>query len=120
MYLLYYLLFVNIFSAFLCLIDKVNAKNGNWRISEKMLFIFSLIGGSFAMYITMRFIRHKTLHKRFMVGLPIIMLLQIAALIYFFKCFSRPFVAIGARMQHAAISPIPTVMLKYHQASPRP
>ncbi len=87
MYLLYYLLFVNIFSVFLCFVDKINAKNGNWRISEKMLFIFSLIGGSFAMYLTMRLIRHKTLHKRFMIGLPIIMILQIAVLVYVLKYF---------------------------------
>jgi len=87
MYLLYYLIFVNIFAIFLCIVDKVNAKNNFWRISEKMLFIISLIGGSFGMYLTMRFIRHKTLHKRFMIGLPIIILLQIIALIYVFKCF---------------------------------
>ena len=82
---MYYLIFVNIFAVFLCVVDKVNAKNNNWRISEKLLFFVSLIGGSFGMYLTMRFIRHKTLHKRFMIGLPIIALLQIVALMYVFK-----------------------------------
>ena len=57
-----------------------------WRISEKALFILALLGGSVAEYFTMRLIRHKTLHKRFMIGLPVIIIIQlilIFILIYF-------------------------------------
>ncbi|MBQ5843177.1 MAG: DUF1294 domain-containing protein, partial [Clostridia bacterium] len=46
------------------------------RIPEKTLFLTALFGGSLAMYITMLVIRHKTKHKRFMIGLPVIALAQ--------------------------------------------
>ena len=62
-------------------IDKYKAKRGKWRIKESTLFLLSALGGSAAMYITMRLIRHKTLHKRFMIGIPLIIIAQTALLI---------------------------------------
>jgi uncharacterized membrane protein YsdA (DUF1294 family) len=56
--------------------DKYAAKRKKARIPEKTLFLTALFGGSLAMYITMLVIRHKTKHKRFMVGLPVIALAQ--------------------------------------------
>ena len=56
--------------------DKSCAKKGKWRVPEKTLFILSAMGGSVAMYITMKTIRHKTQHKRFMIGIPAIMVVQ--------------------------------------------
>ncbi|MCL2071914.1 MAG: DUF1294 domain-containing protein [Oscillospiraceae bacterium] len=47
-----------------------------------MLFFVSAIGGSVAMLLTMRAVRHKTQHKRFMVGLPVIIVLQIAVVVW--------------------------------------
>lgn len=64
------------------MLDKLQAKNGGFRVSEKSLFALSIIGGSVGMYTAMRLIRHKTLHKRFMIGLPIIILLQSALLLF--------------------------------------
>ncbi len=49
------------------------------RVPEKTLLIISALGGSIAMLITMRAIRHKTQHAKFMVGIPVIILLQCAA-----------------------------------------
>ena len=70
-------------------IDKHKAKKGAFRISEATLFILAILGGSLGEYLTMKTIRHKTLHKRFMIGLPLIMILQLVAiissLVYFFK-----------------------------------
>ena len=60
-------------------VDKVKAQRGKWRISEKSLFIVSVLGGSVAMYISMRLFHHKTKHKRFMIGIPVIIVLQLAA-----------------------------------------
>lgn len=54
--------------------DKYAAKRKKARIPEKILFLTALFGGSLAMYIAMLVIRHKTKHKRFMVGLPVIVL----------------------------------------------
>ncbi len=77
--LLIYLAFINILSILNCMIDKDNARLGKRRISEKRLFVLSLFGGSVGMYLTMLIIRHKTKHLRFMIGLPVIIVLQCVA-----------------------------------------
>lgn len=62
--------------------DKYAAKRKKARIPEKILFLTALFGGSAAMYITMLVIRHKTKHKRFMIGLPVIALAQIVLIVF--------------------------------------
>lgn len=57
-------------------------KKGKSRISEAFLFFLASIGGSLLMLVTMKLIRHKTKHKRFMIGLPLIILLQILLVYY--------------------------------------
>lgn len=76
-----YFLVISLITAIVTAIDKHKAKKGAFRISEATLFLLAVIGGSLSEYLTMRAIRHKTLHKRFMIGLPLIMLLQLAATI---------------------------------------
>ena len=78
-----YFLLVSAVTACVTAADKIKAKKGRRRISEKTLFILALSGGSISEYITMKIIRHKTLHKRFMIGLPVIILLQLSAVIIF-------------------------------------
>lgn len=63
-------------------IDKYRAQNHKWRISEAMLFFFAIIGGSIGSIAGMHFFRHKTKHKAFTIGLPIILLIQIAITVY--------------------------------------
>ncbi len=62
--------------------DKRRARRGKWRVSESTLFLLAALGGSGAMLVTMRLIRHKTKHKRFMIGLPVIIVLQSALLLW--------------------------------------
>ena len=86
--LLAYLGIVSLISIIVCIYDKKISKRGNvrLRVPEKSLFLWSLLGGSVAMYITMRLIRHKTKHKSFMLGIPTIIILQAAlmgVLIYY-------------------------------------
>lgn len=86
--LLAYLGIVSLISIIVCIYDKKISKRGNvrLRVPEKSLFLWSLLGGSVAMYITMRLIRHKTKHKSFMLGIPAIIILQAAlmgVLIYY-------------------------------------
>lgn len=50
------------------------------RTPERILFLLCAAGGSLAMYMTMKLIRHKTRHRRFMLGIPAIFLLQLAVL----------------------------------------
>lgn len=59
-------------------LDKIFAKKHMRRIPEATLLTLALFGGALSEYITMKLIRHKTLHKKFMAGLPLIILLQTA------------------------------------------
>ncbi len=80
--LLYYLIVINIVTFLIYGIDKRKAKQGCWRISEATLLILAVIGGSIGALLGMKVWRHKTMHKKFKYGLPLILLAQIA-LIYF-------------------------------------
>ena len=71
---LLWLIIINIASIIVCIADKIKAKKRKRRISEKTLMLMSLMGGALFMYTTMRLIRHKTLHKKFMIGLPVIII----------------------------------------------
>lgn len=79
-----YFVLISVFSSALTVIDKRNARLNRRRISEKVLFLSAIFGGSAFEYITMKAIRHKTLHKRFMLGLPVIFLLQIALIVFLY------------------------------------
>ncbi len=75
---LLYLAVVNLLSVAVCCYDKSQARANRYRISEKSLLVLSAIGGSFAMYFTMHIIRHKTRKKKFMIGIPLIIIFQIS------------------------------------------
>ena len=78
---LYYLIFINIVTFLVYGIDKWKAKQGSWRISEATLLMLAVIGGTIGALLGMQVWRHKTMHKKFKYGLPLILLAQIA-LIY--------------------------------------
>ena len=80
-----YLLVVNLTAFFLMWRDKRLAKKENARrIPEKTLFISALLGGSVGAIIGMYRFRHKTRHWYFVIGMPAILLLQIAVIIALF------------------------------------
>lgn len=66
----------SVLAVILTVYDKYAARKKLVRVPEKILFSVALLGGSAAMYITMHIIRHKTQHASFMVGLPVIILVQ--------------------------------------------
>ena len=66
----------------LMLIDKIKAKKNLWRIKESTLMLWAAIGGSVGALAGMYTFRHKTLHRKFTIGIPAILILQIAAVIY--------------------------------------
>ena len=76
---LIYLAVISLVSMITTAWDKHCAKRDMWRVPEKTLIIMSILGGSVAMYVTMKTIRHKTKHPKFMVGIPVIIFLQVAA-----------------------------------------
>ena len=57
--------------------DKRKARRGDWRISEKALFLSAVLGGSLGAMIGMRVFHHKTKHWYFVFGIPAILVLQI-------------------------------------------
>ncbi len=77
-----YIIFISLVSAIVCVYDKHQAIVSGRRISERNLFLLSALGGSIAMYFTMRIIRHKTRHNRFMIGLPALIIIQIVVFTY--------------------------------------
>ncbi|MDU3137552.1 MAG: DUF1294 domain-containing protein [Anaerococcus prevotii] len=83
---LIYLISINILGIILTIYDKIASKKFRKnRIRENVLLLIGVLGGAVSMYITMKLIRHKTRHKKFMIGLPIILILQIAFIIYKLK-----------------------------------
>lgn len=72
---------VSVLGAVVCIYDKLAAKNGWTRVPERTLFFWALIGGGPGVLLTMLLIRHKTLHRQFMLGIPAIMMLQIAIIV---------------------------------------
>ena len=64
--------------------DKWAAKHKKRRVPERTLLSLGLIGGAAAMYLTMKCIRHKTKKKKFMVGLPLEILLHVLIIFCFY------------------------------------
>ena len=81
-YSMYYLFAINIVSFFLYGIDKYKAKKNKWRISEATLLMIAVIGGSIGAWVGMRIWHHKTMHKKFKYGIPIIIIMQVALAVY--------------------------------------
>lgn len=76
-----YLILVNAVAFFLMLADKQKAKKKQWRIPEATLMGSALIGGSIGALAGMYTFRHKTKHLKFTLGVPAILILQIAAVL---------------------------------------
>ena len=82
-----YLLAVNIVTFLLYGIDKYKAKKNQWRISEATLLTMAAIGGSIGAWVGMRIWHHKTMHKKFKYGIPVIIILQVALAVYLLTNF---------------------------------
>ena len=79
-----YLIIVNAVAFLLMHADKRKAKKKQWRIPEKVLFGSAIIGGSIGAILGMYTFRHKTKHTSFVVGMPVILILQIIAFVAYF------------------------------------
>jgi uncharacterized membrane protein YsdA (DUF1294 family) len=77
-FILIYLLAINVLAFFLYGIDKWKAKRSKWRIPEITLLSIAVIGGSIGAWLGMKVWRHKTMHKKFKYGIPLILMIQIA------------------------------------------
>ena len=78
---LLYLLIVNALGFLLMLVDKRKAQKNLWRIPESTLLLMAAIGGSIGSLAGMYRFRHKTKHLKFTLGIPAILILQLAAVL---------------------------------------
>jgi uncharacterized membrane protein YsdA (DUF1294 family) len=78
----YCFLALNLLTFIIYGIDKLKAKNAKWRISEATLILLAVIGGSIGAWLGLQVWRHKTQHKKFYIGIPVIIILQVVATIY--------------------------------------
>ncbi len=72
-----YLVTINIVTFLIMMLDKFLAIKNKRRISEKTLFILSVIGGSIGLLIAMYFVRHKIKKKKFYLGIPLLLISQV-------------------------------------------
>lgn len=78
-----YFIVINLFGFFIMWLDKRKAKKGAWRIPEKTLFIITALGGGIGTIAGMYVFHHKTQKIQFVIGFPLITILEIITIIYF-------------------------------------
>jgi uncharacterized membrane protein YsdA (DUF1294 family) len=71
----------------ICACDKRAAVKGKRRVSERALFVTAVLGGSAGVYAAMLIFRHKTRRLKFMLLMPLILLLQAGAALWALKVF---------------------------------
>ncbi len=95
---LIYLIAINVVTFFLYGIDKWKAKRSKWRISEATILGLAVIGGSIGAWLGMKVWHHKTMHKKFKYGLPLILIVQIA-IVFLTSCRSKQTVELSASIE---------------------
>ena len=80
---LIYLVSINVVTFFMYGIDKWKAKKSRWRIREAALLGLAVLGGSIGAWLGMKVWHHKTQHKKFKYGVPAIIIIQLALIVYF-------------------------------------
>ena len=78
LYLIIYLVIINVMTFIVYGVDKRKAKQSKWRIRESTLLGMAAVGGSIGALFAMKILRHKTLHNQFKYGVPLILVVQIA------------------------------------------
>lgn len=81
--LIYYLLGINLLTFLIYGIDKWKAKKDKWRVPEATLLLLAAVGGSIGAFLGMQVFHHKTKHKKFLIGVPLILVAQVI-IVYFF------------------------------------
>ena len=70
-------------------IDKRRAKLKRWRIPEARLLLMGAVLGGVGLYAGMKYFRHKTKHVKFIIGAPVLMIMNFIVLGFFLLKFSR-------------------------------
>ena len=69
--------------------DKEKARHGHWRIPERTLLLIAILGGSLGCLFGMYRFRHKTKHRKFTIGIPLILAFQIGIAVLLRHHFMR-------------------------------
>ena len=80
--LLFFIIGINVITFVVYGIDKLKAKKEKWRIPEATLLLLAILGGSMGAWCGMKVWHHKTLHKKFKYGIPLILIVQIGLCLY--------------------------------------
>lgn len=80
-YIIIYIAFINLLGFAVMGIDKWKAKHKKWRIPEATLFAVAVLGGSIGSIAGMYIFRHKTKHLSFVIGMPVILVLQLGLIV---------------------------------------
>lgn len=73
-----YIITINVVAFIVFGIDKLRARQKKWRIPEATLLLLAVVGGSIGAWAGMLVWRHKTMHRKFKYGVPVILILQLA------------------------------------------
>lgn len=82
-YFVIYLVFINVIGLFYMWSDKRRARKHQYRIPEKVLFLFSALGGGIGTWAGMYLFRHKTRHWYFVLGMPLICITEYGLFLYY-------------------------------------
>ena len=77
-----YIIAVNLVTFVTYGIDKYKSIKRKWRISQATLLTMAVIGGSIGAWTGMKVWRHKTMHKKFTIGIPIVFVIHLFIVIY--------------------------------------
>ena len=85
-----YLAAINVITFIMFGADKARAVKCRWRISEAALILAALLGGSIGALAGMRIFHHKTKHRKFTIGIPVILALQIILMVINYPYIPAP------------------------------
>lgn len=77
---LFYLIIINSLSMMVMYKDKQASRSRKWRIQESRMFLLAILGGAMGIFSGMHAFRHKTKHIKFVVGIPLLLVLNILTL----------------------------------------
>ena len=102
-YIIVYLIILNVVTFLVFGLDKWKAKRRKWRVREAALLLLAVLGGSIGAWVGMYVWHHKTLHKKFRYGVPLILLAQIVLLL-FCSCGSKRQMVSNAEVMPSAVA----------------
>lgn len=88
-YIIFYLIFINLMGAGAFAVDKYKAIHNQWRIRESVLFLFAILGGAPGCLMGMYLFHHKTKHKKFTIGIPLLLIAELFCFLLGFFYFQK-------------------------------